>query len=115
MSYPAPTRGDHLHFCEVEGWDLVRSAVGKRSTHHETHELQLPDGSILRTRISRPPERTGYGAPVWSHILRDQLQISPDEFWQCVRTGTPPSRSTLPAPDGAVPTDLLYILKNGSA
>ena len=112
VSHPAPTRRDHLRFCQVEGWSLVRSAVGKRSTHHETYELELPDGSVLRTRISRPPDRTGYGAALWSHILRDQLQTSPDEFWQCVQTGTPPDRGASPAQAGAIPTDLLYLLKN---
>ena len=112
VSHPAPTRRDHLRFCEVEGWSLVRSAVGNRSTHHETYELELPDGSVLRTRISRPPDRTGYGAALWSHVLRDQLQTSSDEFWQCVQTGTPPDRGAPEARAGAIPTDLLYLLKN---
>ena len=112
VSYPAPTRRDHLRFCEIEGWNVVRSSVGKRSTHHETYELEHPDGRILRTRISRPPDRTGYGAALWSHILRDQLQTSPEEFSQCMRTGGPPARSTRPAPQGAIPTDLAHLLKN---
>lgn len=112
VSYPAPTRRDHLRFCEVEGWSVVRSGTGKRSTHHETHELELPDGRVLRTRISRPPDRTGYGPALWSHILRDQLQTSPEEFWQCVRTGEPPARGALPAPQSAIPTDLVYLLKD---
>ena len=111
VSYPAPTRQDHARFCEVEGWNIVRSGAGKRSTHHETYELTLPDGATLRTRISRPPDRTGYGAALWSHILRDQLQISLEEFWQCVRTGDPPDRSMPPAPERAIPTDLAYLLK----
>ena len=112
VSHPAPTRRDHLRFCETEGWHLVRSAVGKRSTHHETYELELPSGSILRTRISRPPDRTAYGAALWSHILRDQLQTSPDEFWRCVRLGTRPDRGAPTVPAGAIPTDLLYLLKH---
>lgn len=112
MSHPAPNRRDHLRFCEIEGWRLVRSAVGQRSTHHETYELELPDGSVLRTRISRPPDRIGYGRALWSHILRDQLQTSPDEFWQCVQTGMPPDRGESATRAGAIPTDLLYLLKN---
>ena len=112
VSHPAPTRQDHLRFCEVEGWRIVRSGTGKRSTHHETYEFELPDGSILRTRISRPPDRAGYGPALWAHILRDQLRASPDEFWQCVRTGVPPNRGAPPAPAGAIPTDLLYLLKD---
>ena len=90
----------------------MRSGTGKGFTHHETYELELPDGSIPRTRISRTPDRTGYGAALWSHILRDQLQTSPEEFWRCVRTGVPPARGASLAPQGAIPTDLLYLLKN---
>ena len=112
MTYPAPTRRDHQRFCEIEGWAVVRSGTGKRSTHHETYELELPDGRILRTRISRPPDRTGYGAALWSHILRDQLQTSPEEFWQCVRTGELPIRSARPVVQGAIPADLAHLLKN---
>lgn len=112
VTHPAPTRRDHLRFCEIEGWSLVRSGAGKRSSHHATYELELPDGRILRTRISRPPDRTGYGTALWSHILRDQLQTSPEEFWQCLRTGEPPARGTRPAPQHAIPTDLAHLLKN---
>ena len=112
MSHPTPTRRDHLRFCEIEGWNVVRSGAGKRSTHHETYEFELPDGRVLRTRISRPPDRTGYGPALWSHILRDQLQTSPDGFWQCVRTGIPPDRGAPPEPDRAIPTDLVHMLKS---
>ena len=59
-----------------------------------------------------PPDRTAYGAALWSHILRDQLQTGPDEFWQCVQLGAPPGRGAPLAPAGAIPTDLLYLLKN---
>lgn len=112
VRYPAPTRRDHLRFREIEGWTVVRAGTGKRSTHHETHELELPDGRILRTPTSGPPDRTGYGAALWSHILRDQLRTSPEEFWQCVRTGEPPARSTRPAPQDTIPADLAHLLKN---
>ena len=112
MSHPAPTRRDHLRFCQIEGWHLVRSAVGERSTHHETYELELDSGSVLRTPISRPPDRSTYGAALWSHILREQLQISPDEFWRCVQLGTPPQRGAPPVLARAIPTELLYLLKN---
>ena len=112
VNYPAPTRRDHLRFCEIGGWTVVRSGTGRRSTHHETYELELPDGRILSTRVSRPPDRTGYGAALWSHILRDQLQTSPEEFWQCVRTGEPPARSAPPALQDAIPTDLAHLLKH---
>lgn len=101
--HPRPTRADHQRFCEIEGWTEVRNATGRRG-HHVTYELALPDGRILRTRISHPPDRSSYGPSIWSHILRDQLAVTADEFWACVRDrskpwrGAPtPSRETIPA------------------
>lgn len=111
MSIPAASRDDHRRFCELEGWRLVRSAAGKRSTHHETYELELPTGDVLRTRVSRPPDRTVYGRGLWSHILRDQLQVSQEEFWQCVHDGILPTRSQPVASGHSVPTEVLYLLK----
>jgi hypothetical protein len=87
-----PTRKDHQQFCLNEGWRQVRNARGKAG-HHVTFELTLPDGQILRTRISHPPNRETYGPSMWAHILRDQLQVSEDEFWACVRKKTVPQRS----------------------
>lgn len=111
VSFPAATRDDHRRFCESEGWRLVRSATGNRSTHHETYELELPDGDVLRTRISRPPDRTVYGSGLWSHILRDQLRVSQQESWQCVNDGTLPPRSQPAMPKDSIPTEVLYLLK----
>ena len=74
--------------------------------------MELASGSILRTRISRPPDRSGYGPSLWSHILRDQLQVSADEFWRCVLHVTRPDRGAPTTPAGAIPTELLYLLKD---
>lgn len=111
MSFPAASRDDHRRFCQLERWRLVRSATGKRSTHHETYELELPTGDVLRTRISRPPDRTVYGSGLWSHILRDQLQVSEQEFWQCVNDRILPPRSQPAVPEDSIPTEVLYLLK----
>lgn len=61
-------------------------------TPHVTYELTLHDGRILRTRISHPVDRTTYGAGMWSHILRDQLDVSEGEFRDCVLEGRVPAR-----------------------
>ncbi|WP_203586004.1 hypothetical protein [Subtercola lobariae] len=57
----------------------------------------------MRTGISRPVDRTTYGASIWGAILRDQLDVSSDEFWACVDdSGLPrrrveePLRTSLP-------------------
>lgn len=110
MTWPQPTRHDHEKFCDIEGWTPVRDARGHTGTHHVTYELNLPDGRVLRTRISHPPDRTTYGTSLWSHILRDQLGVSGEEFWACVRDGVKPNRGMPEAPAQALPADLVRLL-----
>jgi hypothetical protein len=90
--FPEPTRKDHQQFCLNEGWTQVRNARGK-SGHHVTFELTLPDGETLRTRISHSPNHKAYGPSMWAHILGEQLHVSEDEFWACVREKKVPPRS----------------------
>jgi len=104
---PTPTRADHKQFVVNEGWQQVPSA------HHETYELDLADGRVLRTRISRPPNKTTYGARMWAHILRDQLDVTADEFWACVRDGVAPNRTSedvVEEVDDAIPVDVVNLL-----
>jgi len=72
-----------------------------------TYELALPDGRILRTRISHPPDRTTYGPGLWAHILRDQLDVDQETFWALVRDGVRPARGTPPPRDKSVPLDVV--------
>jgi hypothetical protein len=110
VTWPQPTRQDHDKFCRLEGWRLVRDARGRTGTHHITYEFDLPDGRILRTRISHPVGRDTYGASIWSHMLRDQLQVSEAGFWRCVREGVKPDRG-MPQPSAeALPADLVHLL-----
>ena len=83
---------DHETFCTTEGWNERKRATGKSGTHHVNYELPLPDGRILYTRISHPVNRTDYGQNIWSHILRDQLEVSTEEFWNCVNNQALPHR-----------------------
>jgi hypothetical protein len=112
MKWPRPTRADHEAFCKHEGWRRVRDARGRTGTHHITYELDLPDGRVLRTRVSHPPDRTTYGPSIWSHILRDQLHVTEDEFWRCVRDGRKPDRGVPEVPTDALPADLVHLLIN---
>jgi len=84
------SRRDHDRFCKVEQWAEVRNARGKKVGHHVTYELELPDDSILRTRVSRPANNTTYGASLWNLILTEQLCVSEQEFWECVSNQNPP-------------------------
>lgn len=109
--WPAPTRADHQAFCENEGWEVVRDARGRASGHHAvTYELHLHDGRILRTRISHPPDNSTYGASIWSHILRDQLDVKEEAFWACARDGVKPDRGEPVPPPQALPADLVHLL-----
>jgi hypothetical protein len=111
MIWPTSTRQDHQKFCEIEGWKPVRSALGRTGTHHLTYELALSDGRILRTRISHPPDRSTYGPGIWSHILRDQLDVTEEVFWGCVHNGVKPSRGEpgVPAAD-PIPAEVVHML-----
>jgi hypothetical protein len=112
VSWPAPTRADHEKFCRLEGWLPVRDATGRTGTHHVTYELALPDGRILRTRISHPPDRSTYGRGLWSHILRDQLDVDEAAFWAAVRDKVIPARSAVSAVVDALPVELAFLLVN---
>ena len=109
----AGTRVDHNQFCVNEGWEKVRGARGGEVRHHVTYELPLPDGRILRTRISRPVKKETYGPDLWKRILSsDQLDVSEGEFWSCVRDKVLPDRggAASETPQGALPAQLVYQL-----
>ena len=101
MTWPPPTRQDHERFCRIEEWAPVRDVA---------FEFYMRDGRVLRTRISHPVDRTTYGPSIWSHILRDQLQVTEAEFWTCVRDGVTPTRDLPNPPADALPADLAHLL-----
>lgn len=110
MSGPG-SRRDHNRFCQLEGWTEVRNGRGRKVGHHITYELTLPDGHILRTRISGPPNTETYGPRLWAQVL-DQLQVTEAEFWACVSDRKLPDRGAPggDAPANALPADLVYQL-----
>ena len=54
--------------------------------------------------------RTAYGPDLWSNILRDQLQVTKEEFWTCVRDGVQPDRGVPEVPAHALPVDVVHLL-----
>lgn len=108
------SRREHQKFCQIEGWVEVRNARGKATSHHVTYELDLADGRILRTRISRPPNTARYGPSLWQHILVDQLDVTEAQFWACIETGRALGRvkASDSVPANALPADLAYQLVN---
>lgn len=107
---PPATRADHETFCTTEGWTERKRARGKRGSHHVNYELALPDGSVLYTRISHPVDRTDYGPSIWAHILRDQLHVTAEEFWDCVRHQVVPHRGQTPEVAEAIPLGVIRAL-----
>ena len=113
MTFAPATRKDHEQFCTTEGWTLRTTATGRTGTHHVNYELPLPDGRILYTRISHPVNRNTYGRSIWSHILRDQLDVTADVFWSCVRDGATPDRGGVAEPPAeAIPLGVVTLLIN---
>lgn len=74
------------------------------------YELALPDGSVLYTRISHPVDRTDYGPSIWAHILRDQLHVTAEEFWDCVDHQVVPRRGEVPEVTDAIPVGVIRAL-----
>jgi hypothetical protein len=106
----AGNRVDHNQFCVNDQWEKVRDARGREVGHHITWELPLADGRILRTRISRPLKET-YGPTLWKAILRDQLEVTEDGFWACVKEGVRPDRGhDVDLPPNALPAQVVYQL-----
>lgn len=68
------------------GWlEEPNLARGKRTTgDHKRYSKVLPDGTRLRTKVSRHP-REGIGEDLFRRILRDQLRVTEQEFWAVVR------------------------------
>lgn len=93
MSRPG-SRADHHRFCRIEGWEEVPNNRGQAVRHHIMLELELADGRILRTRISRPANNTSYGPNLWSTILTEQLAVSEDEFWARLDDKQSPDRGS---------------------
>jgi hypothetical protein len=104
------SRRDHDRFCQIEGWEQVRNARG-RTGHHITYRLRLPDGRVLRTRISHPVNNDTYGPSLCGHIL-DQLEVTEPVFWACVDDQKLPDRgaAAAEAPANALPAQLAHQL-----
>ncbi len=99
--FPAMTKVDHRDFCLNEGWTEVLGATGKKVRHHQTFRLGLWDGSQLRTHISHPVNKVTYGVKLESKILKMDLRVSANDFWQCVKAKVMPNRGEVKREPGA--------------
>lgn len=98
------TFGDLKTFVEHDGWtEEPNLARGRgRTSDHRRYRKDLPDGTSLRTKVSHSL-RDEIGIDLFKHILRDQLRVTEDRFWDVVRGGAtevvealPPQAATIP-------------------
>lgn len=87
----APTWGDLVAFCKADQWNP------RRQTKHAIYRKVLADGTALQTEASRGNDSENIGDGLFHFILRVELQVSEDEFWEAIRTGEPSSRPAHPA------------------
>lgn len=67
-----PSWKELKRFCEKDGWEKYKE------TDHDFYRKLMPDGSMLRTKVSRasgeiPPN-------LWKRILKKQLQVTEEHF-----------------------------------
>ncbi len=90
-----PSNGELRKIVVTEGWEDKDKQAGRRKGDHHRYVLQLADGRMLYTRVSHGPG--GIDDPgLLAVVLRDQLQVTEEQFWDCVRHGTRPPRPGSP-------------------
>jgi len=105
---PAPTKDELKRFCEIDGWEELKT------TDHWRYKKTLDNGDILRTRVSLGRGPACDDPALWHRIWRHQLALeSEDEFWETLRTRNPPARGAPKPPprEPSMPTWLAdYLL-----
>lgn len=93
-----PTNADLRRFVENEGWQDKDKKSGKKKGDQHRYTLVLATGDVLFIRISHGSGGVDDPA-LFAEILRSQLEVTKDQFWSCVKEGTPaPRPSAAPAP-----------------
>lgn len=95
MTPNTATWGEFRQFLAADDWTQL-PGTGKRP--HDFYEKVLPDGRVLQTHVSRASDKAPSPGR-FRMILRDQLEVSVDAFWNAVKTGEPVDR---PQPDERV-------------
>ncbi len=102
---PRPlSHADHRQFVETEGWTKKGTAKSKKKTgDHHRYSLRLNTGEVLLTRVSHGSGAIN-DANLVAAILREQLQVTEEDFYRCVERGILPPRpapaTVGPPPDG---------------
>jgi hypothetical protein len=90
-----PPRRDLEAFVCADLWEPKQTATGKAHGDHDRCRKRLPDGSVLNTKISHPVDSTSLGT-LWESTIRSlQLQVTEEQFWDCIASGKPVDRMGL--------------------
>ncbi|MGH7640445.1 MAG: hypothetical protein ACREOL_05995 [Candidatus Dormibacteria bacterium] len=72
-----------------------------RSADHRYYRLTLDDGTALETRVSHSSKKS-ISAGRWKAVLRDQLQVSDEDFWTALRRKQPVPRPSQPPKESEI-------------
>jgi hypothetical protein len=98
-------------FCQIDGWDEVDQG---RSADHRYYRRVFDDGTVLETRVSHAAKKT-MSPGRWKAILRDQLQVSEQAFWDSLRRKEPSAaaeRAARRGGDRGVPAGAAVVLSS---
>jgi hypothetical protein len=100
---PAPY-GEIEKFCQIDGWSQIRSGgQGRRGRQrHVKYEKVLADGQVLRTQVSHD-RRSSPSPGRWAGILRNQLRVTEDQFWNALASQKEVDRRPPPPPPAPIP------------
>lgn len=86
-----PVSTADLHeFCRIDGWYDADVAAGRSTGDHVRYRRVLGNGEVLRTKVSHGSHEIG--GDLLRHVLREQLRVTEEQFWETLRTGEPPVR-----------------------
>lgn len=96
-----------LHeFCRVDGWE------SDRETGHTVYRKVLASSDVLTTEVSHGDKQIR-NPGLFSYICREELQCTPEQFWEAVDRGVPvprPQPEEPPAKEG-LPYGLVQALR----
>jgi hypothetical protein len=88
----SPTWDDIRSFLDADGWrEIEAGARGGPRSRHVFYEKVLDDGRVLQTHVSHAAHKS-VSAGRFGAILRYQLEVSREDFWECIRKRKPVDR-----------------------
>jgi hypothetical protein len=99
-----PTNSDIEKFCSVDNWERYGG------DDHIRFRKRLDDGRVLRTKLSHGGDRDDIG--LLTRIVRHQLEVTEEEFWDAVDSGVPPTRDPSGVPIEVQPALPAWLFDN---